>query len=485
MAVFIRDVPYSINEIVLAQELRPVLHGLPFSDTHDSSRHATPMNFHVRLIPDKRARHSHTGKGVITFPSQALADLAVRYFTHVNKFRTRNKVIRFEASREPPQRNLLADLQLMPYRDPQEILQLRDRLIDVRNEEGVEARNVQFMYECRDWVLSPEWEWCPNPENLLYPLQLRLEETTRELVIERFESQNDSVMIRIKYLSVDCIDLDTKTCSFVIYLSYAPSYEQALYPPSGSKVPRNKLIALDPKHTEVAPFTWCCIRVVCSSPRSINLFRSMAEKVKIPVTERDHEVLPRARYSQARRQRMQNWLATINWEVAFQYEMMYRDILLDPKEIWSLKRPTEDTIASRLGVRGTINVLRRFRLKLNSSNNWAVNEETNVFDFFRDSVNEAAGLGTDFAFETGTSHFMCYHVYFTPSRMGLEGPFLDVSNRILRAYPEHQNHFIRVSFGDEENMKFRFDRREVDGSGFVHDRVGSILKNGFVLCGRP
>lgn len=478
MAVFIRNVPYRINEIVLAQELRPVLHDPPFSDTHDSLHHATPMNFHVRLIPDKHVRHSHTGKGVITFPSQKLADLAVQYFTHDNNFRTRNKVIRFEPSREPPQRNLLADLQLMPYRDPQEILQLRDRLIDVRSGEGVEAWNVQFMYECRDWVLSPEWEWSPNPD---YPFQLRLEETTREVVIEKSESQNTSTMIRIKYLSVSCIDLDTKTYSFVIYLSYAPSYEQAIYPPSGSKVPRNKLIALDPSHMEVGPFTWCCIRVVCSSFGSINAFRSMAETVKIPVTERDHEVSPRARYSQARRQRMQNWLAEINWEVAFQYERMYRDILLDPKEIWSLKRPTMDAIASRLGVKGTINALRRFRLKLNS--NWAVNEETSVFHLFRDSVEEEAELGT-FTFETGTSHFMCFHVYFTPSLMGLEGPLLDVSNRILRAYPEHQNQFLRVSFVDEEAMRLRFDRREVDGSSFVHERVGNILKYGFDLCGR-
>lgn len=51
MAVFIRHVPYTIDEIALVQALEPVLHGPLFTGAHDEALdYVTPMNFHVYCI---------------------------------------------------------------------------------------------------------------------------------------------------------------------------------------------------------------------------------------------------------------------------------------------------------------------------------------------------------------------------------------------------------------------------------------------------
>jgi RNA-dependent RNA polymerase len=36
------------------------------------------------------------------------------------------------------------------------------------------------------------------------------------------------------------------------------------------------------------------------------------------------------------------------------------------------------------------------------------------------------------------------------------------SNRVIRRYPRHQDHFLQVDFREEEGLQYRWDR-EVDG----------------------
>lgn len=67
--------------------------------------------------------------------------------------------------------------------------------------------------------------------------------------------------------------------------------------------------------------------------------------------------------------------------------------------------------------------------------------------------------------------------------MILEGPYATQSNRIIRQFQSYEDHFVRVDFRDEDRLQFRWDRT-VDGSIFVRERVGGILKNGFTLAGR-
>ncbi|KAF7311429.1 RNA-dependent RNA polymerase [Mycena kentingensis (nom. inval.)] len=77
----------------------------------------------------------------------------------------------------------------------------------------------------------------------------------------------------------------------------------------------------------------------------------------------------------------------------------------------------------------------------------------------------------------------CCHITITPTRMILDGPFPVQSNRVIRQYKDYEHNFIRVDFRDEDKLQYRW-ARDVDGSYFVRERVGKILKEGLEIGGR-
>ena len=81
----------------------------------------------------------------------------------------------------------------------------------------------------------------------------------------------------------------------------------------------------------------------------------------------------------------------------------------------------------------------------------------------------------------------CHHVIVTPSRILLEGPYTTESNRVIRRYLDHDpglaERFVRVEFRDEDRLAYRWDG-DVDGTWFLQQRVGGILRQGFEVGGR-
>ena len=86
-----------------------------------------------------------------------------------------------------------------------------------------------------------------------------------------------------------------------------------------------------------------------------------------------------------------------------------------------------------------------------------------------------------------SGHISCHHVIITPSRILLEGPYMTQSNRVIRRYQSHDpsltERFFRVVFRDEDRLAYRWDG-DVDGTWFLKQRVGGILRHGFELGGR-
>lgn len=86
---------------------------------------------------------------------------------------------------------------------------------------------------------------------------------------------------------------------------------------------------------------------------------------------------------------------------------------------------------------------------------------------------------------TATAHV--YHVTITPTRMLLDGPFMDASKRVLRMFPDFGSHFVRVAFCDEDGDRFPVSRHDLDGidsESFVRERIGDPLKYGIAIAGR-
>lgn len=70
----------------------------------------------------------------------------------------------------------------------------------------------------------------------------------------------------------------------------------------------------------------------------------------------------------------------------------------------------------------------------------------------------------------------------TPSRITLHGPEMEAKNRILRKYPDHIDHFLRVQFCDENGQDLFFS----PGVSLekIYDRFRNLLDGGISVAGR-
>ena len=71
----------------------------------------------------------------------------------------------------------------------------------------------------------------------------------------------------------------------------------------------------------------------------------------------------------------------------------------------------------------------------------------------------------------------------TPMGVYLFGPEPEVKNRVLRKYSGFPNHFLSVSFMDEDGEPVRFDR-QTSGEEIFHARFKSVLKGVINIAGR-
>ncbi|KAK3321315.1 RNA dependent RNA polymerase-domain-containing protein [Cercophora scortea] len=75
-----------------------------------------------------------------------------------------------------------------------------------------------------------------------------------------------------------------------------------------------------------------------------------------------------------------------------------------------------------------------------------------------------------------------YRAYVTPTRITLHGPEFEAKNRILRKFPDHQDHFLRVQFSDEDGQDLFFNSKV--SLEPIYSRFKSVLGNGISIAGR-
>ncbi|KAF8507374.1 RNA dependent RNA polymerase-domain-containing protein [Hysterangium stoloniferum] len=541
MEIFMRNIPHTVDDIQLTFALEPVLHEPTFS------RHITtggPMNFKVFLFPDKRHhRYLHSGCGTLTLPSEIVGQEFLQQFAHnvppFRRFRIENRQILFQLSNRPPRADVLGEIQLLPYRDPQAIRDEKDRLASLVSEVGL--TDVQFMWQCRDYSLSTEWKWNsedgpdlqpevhptverpPTSEsdigldyiikNMQFDLdfhdilgevsdvrgyKLKFQPQTRRIVVKESNILKGRMII-MRYSRIEAVEIDVSEKSLIFYLTAEPSYEKvkskATSMPwmmllngileSAPESPREKLISINDQHALVAPYTWNVIRLVCDTSKDINEFRRMAEVENIYIHDRTLTIVNLGRFAPSVLEELEAWLSTLSWDVAFQCKQLYTNMLLDPVELLSL-RPNISDLINACGSDHVSEVLRQFGLKLGQLWDDDGDGDRTFEQCFTEAASDILQSGRRQQLESDDKArlYRCLHVTFTPSRMTLTGPFPDTSNRILRQYPNNHDDFLRVSWTDEDGLQFRFDRREINGPNFIEKRVGKVLKNGFTLCGR-
>lgn len=241
---------------------------------------------------------------------------------------------------------------------------------------------------------------------------------------------------------------------------------------------RQRIGSIDPKHEVVGPYAHQVLLTLYQSQDLEEFTRlcEIAELRKVASVEVDPE--RRHLFEPKKLAQAAKWFKSLSWPVAFQLEAALHNGLLHTEQLLDeLRRPIDKLVSEHPMIAGEI--LRHFNEALQSLSP----SETVSACFRRVAREQLSTVQQDQIPISSSANFRCYHVTFSPTRMTLEGPYITQSNRVVRSYPLFHDHFLRVDFRDEDRLQYRWDR-EVDGTTFLKDRVGGILKNGFSLAGR-
>lgn len=476
-------------------EVAKVLHSPPYL--------TDPLtNFDVRLFPDKRrGGHSHGGNGALTLPNEALGAQFLQIYgnpTPTRVIKLGNRFIRFEKSRRVARRDVVDTIRHLPYEDPLE-REERQRRADTFKESTVSIRTIQFGWECRDSVLSIEWE----KKDFIDACAIILNDDPRELRVKYFGPHETRIIaIRFSQIAWSATSLSVQgQPAITLSLHEPPSYESEITPERMDYLlriadprfkgtvydiePRKRLSAFEDGQAQVAPYA-SLIRLVCQADIDVLQFRKMARLAKLTEPQDfDYPLEYRQIFSHTNLHRLQSWLKMLDFEVAFQVEALTRCLVLDVQETLSLRGDIDDLVLSE-GPEYTSAFLRSFSGQARKLF-WEYNDSKELKETVEQCfqrTKESFKLPTSrmSALPNGEIVFDCLHVTVTPTTIILDGPFPERSNRVIRSYPGLHFNFLRVSFADESRLQYRFDR-QVDGRHYIRERVGGALLNGLAVAG--
>ncbi|KAH9857867.1 RdRP-domain-containing protein [Lenzites betulinus] len=499
MEVFMTNIPLGTSNFKLKIELAKILHAPPFATPT-----ALPMNFEIYLFP--RRRRSPWQYAALTLPSARIGEVFLQLYGQPNPrhiLTVGNSRIQFQRSRNAPRREVLEQVQRLPFEDPH-IAQAREREAKELEALSTHIRTIQFGWECRDQVFSIEWEKSCTADLIFVDEQREF----RVKVHSPLAQETRIIAIRASQIgwASAAVDPSSGVPTIFFSLSNPPSFETEssnaglfdslvgmlnLPPPK-----RQKWSAFDPSHEALAPYTSLALRLEAASLDDLRTFRKLTRMAHINIDDFAYRVERRGLFDASVREECALWAMRLPWIVSFQVEALLRANLVDFKEMRRLQRPIEEVLR-RERKDYTAALLREF-IGQAKSLFWygedPVNQERThqPSELFSGDVVELFSmvsakfvyrpLNTALNTADATAPFHCLRVTVTPTTMHLEGPFPERSNRVMREYYRSQDCFLRVSFQDENRLQLRFDR-EIDGRDFVNRRIKEILLKGIEFPG--
>lgn len=337
-------------------------------------------------------------------------------------------------------------------------------------------RQIQFGWVGRDNVtFCIEWEYSCFPTG---ELTFHLEGGPPEILVTINQAYDESVLaiIRFPFLAIRYLSahVDASTEEAIIYLTfwYPPSFETQ----DSDAMKRTRCSHLPlPDHELVAPYTSHAMRLVCSSSADLTRFRALhriaqLSPTKGPIDTWSNQPIERRNiFTAAALAQVDAFVRKQEWEVAFKLESLLRRSLVEVQEMLALI--PEITILVRLkGSDYAAHVLKCFA---NEVQRWDPDsEEEEEFSSIQHCFvaarkkydKQVAENSPDIELQRppslpkDVSLFTSYHVVITPTRMLLDGPFLDRSNSVIRWFDSSKHkYFLKVSFADEACNKYRYD----------------------------
>jgi RNA-dependent RNA polymerase len=396
----------------------------------------------------------------------------------------RGRTIAISLSKHTPRSDVVQNIRRLPYQDPE----LNDQQLP---SDIILVSTVQFGWECRDGPFSIEWQTSPPSCGIFF------DDDRREIRVKMFDPPRDTLIIALRFSQIQSSSaslLSSQIPLLSFSLAQPPVFESespnAPVLPTNARntfydtQPRHRLTSLGPDHEPFAPYTSLAMRLVCSDKRDLAKYKDLCRDAGMQLPK-DYYVHSEARglFTPNIQHQLRILLLELPWTVSFQVNSLIQSWLVDFTEMLAL----QDRIKAHVHAKGdafTSGLLRRFA-NIVKALMWAEDYEDgpgSVEQCFAQAEQEFEAQPHSPSPQASDS-FSCFHVNVTPTTMFLEGPYPERSNRVIRAYPEHHDHFLRVSFMDEARLQYRFDR-EVDGRAFIKTRVGHILKEGLGIAGR-
>ncbi|KAI0253578.1 RdRP-domain-containing protein [Lactifluus subvellereus] len=497
MEIDLRPIDFDADVYHVRKAVELVLHGPDLYDPNDKKYKGRKPNFEV-VMGKSPAGRIHNGTAVL----RVAGDLGLRLIRWCRDSKKNNIVVHgralkvFNAHRKVPL-DVKETLEKALYIDPEQDkrrtqMEEQARLVRLR------IAQVQFgvWYRPSDSVASQRRTFSVEYEREFLStsaayISVVYEHKLIHIDIGQRETEEVNYLVLVKFSCIRKLGLgyDEFGQPFIIFdLFTPPNFEQESYNnrvPEGIKrkgkyKTRDRISALDDAHALIAPYAHH-LRIVLANPEDLVEFEKICHITRCeprPIRVPCVDAIPMQFFSQLHLYHVQRWIKTMDWKVAFQIEAYLRCGLLNTHDLlFTLHTPIEQVIHD-YGA-GASELLRLFSEALKMRK---VDESPS--DCLARVRSEHLTVKP---LQLTQDHISCHHVIVTPSRMLLEGPYPTQSNRVIRKYQKHDStlteRFIRVEFRDEDHLAYRWDG-DVDGTWFLQQRVGGILRQGFELGGR-
>lgn len=493
MEVFIRGIPFSMEQSKLKELLASTLHSAAYT-------HHTPqsLNFDIR-VHRKRSKDGQRS-GIMTVPTEEVGEQFLRDYGGGSPgehgiFGS----ITFERGQKAPNPRILDAIRGSQYAPSMATSQPR------LTNDTVLVTRLQFGWVCSDEEFSVEWE---KTFSAAGPATLTYSEERREFRMTQMdENQARIVAIRVAQVYWAAASPDQAgEPSIFFYLNYLPSFEVGLSDVDSGRATfaafqsrqmttghRKKLYRKlrlrrpsfgDDSHLPVAPYTSIAIRMVCRSVDDVMIYGRLCRKAHLPIDSSPPPVDNRELFSSSIRDAYQQWTRSLDFAVAFQIEGILRKWLLNMREAVEILRPAVDKIISLNGSGYAGELLADLKIRLEARYWYGDRIEVSATSIERllSSCRQQVYKNLTRTSVPHSDDFLCKHLRITPSTIFLDGPFPERSNRVVRRYWDNRENFIRVHFTDESGLAYRFDP-EINIESLVDRRVKRFLDDGVNIVG--
>lgn len=355
-------------------------------------------------------------------------------------------------------------------------------------------RDIQFMHRCRDNTCFLEYSSAQT--HIFDQFRLVVVEEDRQLLAQSI-SKDTIQTILIFASSIRSINLTERDIVGLFLELYHPPplREYAVVNHEGESagesskankpLPEKKLTHLTPFHKHIAPFTWSIIRLVFFCPEDLRTIQKLNLMSNLPKKVERYSISTTKHFYRGFITEVNQWFSQLPWGIAFECAALLYNLQLCAKDLLELK-----TLIENFPEKGQLslyieNVVRQLGSILRELEGQRV-QCPSVQDCFMRARQEVDKRSTYLDFdsdkEAGTTK--CYHVNITPFGFNLHTLSLDMSNRVLRTYPNHHDSFLRVSFADEQGLSLRFQDQKINKAQYIAEHMEPIMRRGFRFIGR-